>query len=141
MNQWQSTKDVITWFNESIRPERNIDPNGRGAQSFIQFDIQKFYPSISRNLLEETLEWAKMLVSISQEEIDIIMQSTEHLLYSEGVAWKKIGEDNFDISVGSYSGAEISELVGLKILSELEKLGVNLGLYRDDGFGLLNSSG
>ena len=69
------------------------------------------------------------------------MQSTEHLLYSEGVAWKKIGEDNFDISVGSYSEAEISELVGLKILSELEKLGVNLGLYRDDGFGLLNSSG
>ena len=35
--------------------------------------------------------------------------------------------------MGSYDGAESCELVGLFILSKLEKLGVNLGLYRDDG--------
>ena len=42
--------------------------------------------------------------------------------------------------MGSYDGAEICELVGLFILSALEKrFGKNIGLYRDDGLALLNT--
>ena len=34
--------------------------------------------------------------------------------------------------MGSYDGAETCELVGLYMLSQLEQLGINIGLYRDD---------
>ena len=40
--------------------------------------------------------------------------------------------------MGSWDGAESSDLVGLYMLFQLKDLGVNLGLYRDDGLGVLN---
>ena len=51
-------------------------------------------------------------------------------------AWmKNSGGNSFDVTMGSFDGAEICELVGLYILHLLgDQLGVdNLGLYRDDG--------
>ena len=47
----------------------------------------------------------------------------------------------FDVTMGSYDGAEVCELVGLYILPILqEKLGnPNIGLYRDDGLGALHN--
>ena len=46
-----------------------------------------------------------------------------------------------DISIGVYDGAEVSDLVGLQILSKInEKLPkLNFGLYRDDGIGICES--
>ena len=43
------------------------------------------------------------------------------------------------VSMGSFSGAEICELVGLYIQSKLEKIlpKSNFRLYRDDGLALL----
>ena len=48
---------------------------------------------------------------------------------------KTINESLFDITMGSYDGAEICELVGLYILSILGKVyGIqNVGLYWDGG--------
>ena len=45
----------------------------------------------------------------------------------------------FDVTMGSYDGAKIGELVGLVILNELSKtLGKDhVGLYTDDGLVLL----
>ena len=44
----------------------------------------------------------------------------------------------FDVTMGSYDGAEVCELVGLFILKHLgEKFGKeNIGLYRDDGLAM-----
>ena len=39
----------------------------------------------------------------------------------------------FDITMGSYDGAETCELVGLFLLFQLQHLNINIGLYRDDG--------
>ena len=39
----------------------------------------------------------------------------------------------FDVTMGSYDGTETSELVGSLLLSQLQNLDVNIGLYRDDG--------
>ena len=43
----------------------------------------------------------------------------------------------FDVTIGSYDGAEICELVGLFLLSNVEEKfkNLNFGLYRDDGLG------
>ena len=48
----------------------------------------------------------------------------------------------FDVTTGSFDGAEICELVGLYVLDKLSSLigTENLGLYRDDGLAAINSS-
>ena len=53
-----------------------------------------------------------------------------------------MGIDNFDVTMGSYDGAEVCELVGLYLMSKLEILiGKNqLGLYRDDGLAAVGLS-
>ena len=44
---------------------------------------------------------------------------------------------DFDVTMGSYDGAEVCESVGLYILDFLTKEfgGDRIGLYRDDGLG------
>ena len=38
--------------------------------------------------------------------------------------------------MGSYDGAEVCELVGLYLLSQMQDLNINTGLYRDDGLAI-----
>ena len=42
--------------------------------------------------------------------------------------------------MGSWDGAEVADLVGLFLLSQLEDLHLNIGLYRDDGLAVCNLS-
>ena len=43
--------------------------------------------------------------------------------------------------MGSYDGAKIiCELVGLYLLSQLQTLNINVGLYRDDGLAVTNQT-
>ena len=56
----------------------------------------------------------------------------------------KKGEDIFGVTMGAYDGAEVCELIGIFLLFQLSELfnRINLGLYRDDGLGVLeNKSG
>ena len=48
--------------------------------------------------------------------------------------WVKKDNPDFDVTMGSYDGAEVSELVGLYLLNLLtNEFGKhNIGLYRDD---------
>ena len=58
-------------------------------------------------------------------------------------AWKKKSTDScFDVTMGSYDGAEICELVGISILKSLEdKIDKqDIGLYRDDGLMILRNA-
>ena len=78
--------------------------------------------------------------SITQQELDIILHARKSLLFSKNKPWEKaINESLFDITMGSFDGAKICELVGLYILSFLGKLyGIqNIGLYQDDGLAFL----
>jgi hypothetical protein len=64
------------------------------------------------------------------------------LLFHQDKTWvKRNNETMFDVTMSSYDGAEICELVGLFILSKLEaKFGKNqVGLYRDDGLAILKA--
>ena len=42
--------------------------------------------------------------------------------------------------MGSSDGAESCELIGLYILSQLQTLDINVGLYRDDGLAVCNKT-
>ena len=64
--------------------------------------------------------------------------SQQSLLFTNDSTWVKKGDDpSFDVTMGSFDGAEVCELVGLYILNILsQKFGSgNIGLYRDDGLG------
>lgn len=71
------------------------------------------------------------------------MYSRKSLLFDKGTPWiKKGNNDLFDVTMGSYGGAEVSELVGLYILNTLAKeYGKdNIGLLRDDGLAVFKST-
>ena len=59
----------------------------------------------------------------------------------KGEPWTK-NSTNFDVTIGSLDGAEISELIGLFMLNEVKKIdGLNQsnnGLYKDDGLIVLD---
>ena len=132
VNQWKNTNDVINWFN-------NIDD--KSHSSFLQFDIEEFYPSISKDLVTKAINYANQFTPISKNDTEIIMHARKSLLFSNNNVWvKNVGDSKFDVTMGSYDGAEICELVGLYILHTIgEKYGHNnLGLYRDDGLACLH---
>ena len=128
VNQWKNTQSVIEWFN-NIQDKQQCQ--------FIQLDIKYFYPSISEKTLNKTIEFAKEHININDDEIRIIKHCRKSLLFdTDNNTWKKQSADSsFDVTMGSYDGAEICELVGIYILSSLTKeiQKEHSGLYRDDG--------
>ena len=73
------------------------------------------------------------------------MQSRQTLLFNNKEPWlKKSGNEEFDVPMGCFDGAEVCKLVGVYILHLLKAVmrKENVGLYHDDGLGILrNSSG
>ena len=68
------------------------------------------------------------------------INARDTIIFSDGKPWKKSAtEDLFDVTMGSFDGAETCELVVCYILSKLQgKYGRSIGLYRDDGLGAFN---
>ena len=70
------------------------------------------------------------------------MHYRKSLLFFSNKTWKKKStESYFDISISSFDGAEICEVAGLYIQSNLENIlpKTNFGFYRDNGLILLRS--
>ena len=133
LNQWKNVYSVIEWF-------KNL--KGKANMSFIIFDIVNFYPTITLELLLKALTWAGQLVDISDQEKEIIIQAKKSLIILDGKEWSKKENSDFDVTIGSYDGAETCDIVGLYLLSELKKLKVNanLGGFRDDMLGVSSST-
>lgn len=124
---------MLKWFNSL--PDKNLC-------SFITFDVCEFYPSITPDLLEDALDFASNYVHISIEQRKIIMHTKKSILFKSDETWVKKNTDNiFDVTMGSYDGAETCELVGTYILYQItKKHGKNFGLYRDDGLGIIRGT-
>ena len=132
-NQWQNSSSVISWF-------KNI--KNKKSYTFTIFDIEEFYPSITENLLNKALQFAQNYTHIEPNDIEVIFHSRKSLLYNKDEAWiKKTGNEEFDVTMGSYDGAEVCELVGLFMLNNLNNLidKKNIGLYRDDGLAVFKN--
>ena len=132
LNQWKNSLSVIDWF--SNIPDKH-------KHKFIIFDIENFYPSINENLLENAIAFAKIYCDITERDINIIMHARKSLLFNNNEPWIKKGNNTFDVTMGSFDGAEICELVGLYILHGLcAKYGKDtIGLYRDDGLAIFKN--
>ena len=111
---------------------------------FIQFDIESFYPSITAELFQKAVDFAKQHIAISDSDLNIIMQSRRTLLFHNSETWaKRTADDEFDVTMGAYDGAEVSELVGIFLLKEISWVvnSSDIGLYRDDGLGIMRRIG
>ena len=113
-------------------------------RKFIKFDIAEFYPSISENLLNKSIAYAKSFTKIEGNAINAIKLARKSLLFSKDETWVKKGNDTLiDVTMGSFDGADVCELVGCYLLdyqlSSLIGRG-NVGLHRDDGLAAINSS-
>ena len=133
LNQWKNTSAVLKWFNTFEHKEKC---------SFIAFDVIEFYPSISVDLLNSALDFASKHCSITADQREIILHAKESCLYQSGEPWsKKCSSNLFDVTMGSFDGAETCELVGMFLLQVIsQKHGQQFGLYRDDGLGIIDES-
>lgn len=135
VNQWKSDKEVIGWF---------TGISAKGRCTFFQFDIDNFYPSITLELFNKAIAYAKRYVTISDQDVKIFMQARKTLLFHDEEPWtKRNNNNNFDVPMGSYDGAEVCELIGAFMLNELSGIcdKKDIGLYRDDGLGVMRRIG
>ena len=91
-----------------------------------------FYPSISKVTYKN---YAKSITPIEEEVITTVFYARKSLLFDKTSVWVKKDNSDLDMTMGSYDGAEVCELVGLYLLNLLtNEFGKNnIGLYRDDG--------
>ncbi|PFX25800.1 hypothetical protein AWC38_SpisGene9547 [Stylophora pistillata] len=135
VNQWNNTSSVLQWF-------KNL-PN-KCESAFISFDVVEFYPSITEDLLGRALDSASNYMNISPDDHQIVLLklAKESLLFSNETPWQKKNSNGlFDVTMGSYDGAETCQLVGCYLLSQLATIPeINIGLYRDDGLAVINQT-
>jgi hypothetical protein len=132
----ENTQSVLKWF-QGIQNKCDY--------SFLSFDVNEFYPSISVDLLNSAISWARTITNITPEEESVIKHARKSLLFHGDKTWSKTNYSDgahFDVAMGSYDGAEVCELVGLFILNTLASRFGNdmVGLYRDDGLMLVKGS-
>ena len=100
--------------------------------------MENFYPSISSNLFKNQLN----LQDSSSTFLMMIFQSLcwpekSFFLKVQRSGLKKSGNEDFEVPIGCFNGAEIRELVGIYRQSKLTNI-INkekVGLYREDGLG------
>ena len=98
VNKWRNTSTVIKWFGNLQNKQKH---------RFIKFDIADFYPSIAENLLERSIEYAKSFATIEHKTLEALTLARKSLLFSKHEIWVKKGNSSFDVTMGSFDGAEI----------------------------------
>ena len=69
MNQWGNTDSAINWF-KAIENKSQF--------FFIRLDIVEFYPSISENILDTAINFAKQYTDIFDENLRILNIFVNH---------------------------------------------------------------
>ena len=95
VHEWKDIDAVINCF-------KNI----QNKSIFIQFDIEEFYLSISKELAQKAINYASTFVRISNEEVNVIMHSRKSSLFdSNNICIKKGGNSN--VTMGCFNGTDI----------------------------------
>ena len=101
---------------------------------------KRFLSFKSRTTLDNDLLFAQNHIKIADDNLRLIKYCRKSSLFNNGEAWKKkLSDSPFDVTMGSYDGTKIYELVGIYILSYLTTLigKKDVGLYRDNGLIIL----
>ena len=128
--QWCHTATIINCFKNLVEKPRH---------KFIKFDIAEFCPSISGNLLNKSIEFAKSFTKLRAiPSMRFSLQENYYFLTKTGLGDRTL----FEVTMGSFDGVNTCDLVGLYLLDKLSNLirRENVGLYRDDGLAAINGS-
>ena len=74
LQQWNNTTAVINWFKKIENKKK---------YKFMIFDIKDFYSSISKKLLDDSINFARQHVQIKREDFSIIQHARKSLLYNK----------------------------------------------------------
>ena len=85
VNQWKNTDSVINWFNALENKPQCV---------LIQLDITEFYPSITEQILDDAINFAKQHANITDENLRIIKHCRKSLLFNNNKSWKKRNTDS-----------------------------------------------
>ena len=112
-----------------------------GFEPGLKLDIADFYPSVTEHLLERSIEYAQSFATIEHKTLEAILLTHKSLLFSKDEIWVKKDNSSFDVTIGSFDGAEICEIPRLYFLDKLSNLlgKENVGLCRDDGLTAIHS--
>ena len=78
------------------------------------------YSAQLESLLSKAISFVKNYITISDKDIDIIMHCRKSLLSDNETAWtKKNHSIMFEVTMGSFAGAEVCELIGLFLPNNL----------------------
>ena len=102
LDVWRGVTAVINWF-KSIENKKQF--------SFICFDIEEFYPSISQDLLNKALDFAFNYDNITIEERNIIIHAKNSILIHKHIPWQKKGNATFDVTTTATGARTSSENV------------------------------
>ena len=122
---------MIEWF---------IDIENKESSSFIVFDIESFYPSISEDLFKNATQYAKKPIDHFDYNLLLKSQARTMLLFHKNAPWvKKENNGDFDVPMACFDGAEVLELVGTYILNQLKDIFEqhSVGVYRDDDLAVV----
>ena len=88
----------------------------------------------------KALDFASKYTTITKKERETILHARKSILINHNEVWTK-KDGIFDVAMGAYDSAEISDLVGLMILAHIKSSipNINFGLYRDDGLAVMKS--
>ena len=85
------------------------------------FDIKDFYPSIKETLLIKAINFAEKHVNKTNEDKVSTKHARKSLLYDNSETWIKKDSGLLDVTMGTYKGPEVCELVGTFILHKLSR--------------------
>ena len=74
INQWKDKANVLDWYANFT--EKN-------KASLVQFDTENLYPSITSDVLYNSIQFGKEVTTVSGNDIQIIIQSRKTLLFNE----------------------------------------------------------
>ena len=80
VNQWRNLQSVIKWFYSTEK---------KSQCNFIQLDIAEFYPSISKEILDNMILFAQQYIETPEKQLRIIKHCNKSLLCNNNEPWKK----------------------------------------------------
>ena len=125
--------------NTANQPIELVQQHTRQARTFLRLvRHRQFLPIHHRIFTLQSFSYTKNYKAINH----IIMHCRKSLLFDKETTWTKKNHSNmFDVTMGTFNGAEVCEFLGLFLLDNLNDKN-NVRLYRDDGLVLLrNASG
>ena len=74
----------------------------------MNFDVESFYPSITKNLFHEAINFAKDIVDISNTDFPIAMHTRKTIVFNDDIPWVRRSENKeLHLSIGLYNDAEV----------------------------------